>query len=432
MFQNVQAHGQLRHSSPLKNSTPPQNKPGLPTDRYDQGPPEPPTPGYFRWGKVAIAGLGVLGAAAGMAQAQQAQVQVQQQQRAGDLLKKLDEYSLKQGIHLEFRAPNPVGGGRRIDAEGAARLFDQGRQVLVAEVTRADGPVRSDVPTDTVRREVYLTGNADLESYSRYFSGETPQNDTERAAQLLKRHVYGQTETTTLMRPGQNPQRPSLSPFAAARRLERRQAVDVRTESQGEVRGEQRLNRFHDLSSVLGLEMPESVPDILQRLDESSLVQGIQLQFRIPSPLGGGRSISSEEAGQQIASGHRVLVEEVTSVNGPFRGVSQQVSREAYLTGQADLESYARYFTNEKPQNETEAAAQKLKKHVYGQIEVTTLQGQDQIEDMPTLSPFAAARRLADELPVSLRVAPDGVDRIEESVVELNSLRDVASAIGQR
>lgn len=431
MFSNVQSQGQLRHSSPLKNSQPPKNKPNLPSDRYEQQP-EPPTPGYFRWGKVAIAGLGLLGGAAGMAQAQQAQVQVQQQVRAGDLLQKLDEYSLKQGIHLEFRAPNPVGGGRRIDAEGAARLFDQGRQVLLSEVTRADGPVRSDVPTSPVRREVYLTGNQDLESYTRYFTNAEPQNDTERAAQLLKRHVYGQTETTTLMRPGQNPDRPSLSPFAAARRLERRQAVDVRTESQGEVRGEQRLNRFHDLNSVLGLQMPENVADIMQRLDESSLAQGIQLEFKIPSPLGGGRSISGEEAGRLVEQGHRVLVEEVTSISGPFRGTSVELRREAYLTGQGDLESYARYFTNEKPQTDTEAAAQKLKKHVFGQMDATTLQGQDQLEDMPTLSPFAAARRLADELPVSVHIAPDGVDRLEASVVELNSLRDVDSLVAQQ
>lgn len=45
----------------------------------------------------------------------------------------------------------------------------------------------------------------------------------------------------------------------------------------------------------------------------------------------------------------------------PCGGASPPVRRETYLTGQSDLESYARYFTNAEPQNDMERAAQKLK-----------------------------------------------------------------------
>ena len=85
-----------------------------------------------------------------------------------------------------------------------------------------------------------------------------------------------------------------------------------------------------------------------------------------------------------------------------------------------------RYFTNAEPKNESERAAQKLKKYVYGQTERTTLMSPDQTADLPTLSPFEAARRLAGELPVTVRIAPDGVVRTEPAEVQLNNLQEVA------
>jgi cell fate (sporulation/competence/biofilm development) regulator YlbF (YheA/YmcA/DUF963 family) len=365
-----------------------------------------------------------------MAQAQvQVAPQVQAQQKAEDFLSRLDEASLKQGIELDFKAPSPVGGGRRIDREGAAKLFSEGRQVLVAEVTNSDGPVRSHRPTSQVRREVYLTGTGDLESYTRYFTQARPQNDTERAAQQLKKFVYGQGELITLQRPGQNPERPTLSPFAAAQRLDKHLKVNVRTEADGVIRTQPQevtLNRLGDLGSVLGLS--SSVSEVMQQLDDASLVQGIELEYQAPSPVGGGRLLSQADAADKISQGERVLISEVTSSTGPSRGQESvsQVRRETYLSGAQDLESYARYFTNAEPRNETEQAAQKLKKYVYGQMQLTTLMSPDQPADLPTLSPFAAARRLAGELPVTVRVAPDGVIRTEPVEIELNNLQDAA------
>ena len=429
---SVQSKSGLRQASPLRRA-PLQEKPGLPQDRVELSQHNPSTSSFPKWSSVALAGLGLLGAAAGMAQAQQAQVMVapqpEAQQKAEDLINQLEEASLKQGIHLDFKAPSPVGGGRRIDREGAARLFSEGRQVLLAEVTNSDGPVRSDKPTTQVRREAYLTGNKDLESYTRYFTNSKPQTEGERAAQQLKKYVYGQGELTTLLRPGQNPERPTLSPFAAAQRLEKQLPVNVRTEADGIIRTEpQELNltRLQDLSSVLG--MPASVSELMQQLDEASLKQGIELEFRAPSPVGGGRVISAEDAADRIRQGERVLISEVTNSDGPVRGQESTslVRREAYLTGTADLESYARYFTNAEPKNESERAAQKLKKYVYGQTELTTLMSPDQPADLPTLSPFEAARRLAGELPVTVRIAPDGVVRTEPAEVQLNNLQEVA------
>ena len=444
------SNGPLRQASPLKPSPgPAPSKPAVPADKVELASQDSSPSFVPKWASLTVASLGLLGAAAGMAQAQQAQVviapepaqppnlsaQLAQRQKADDCLKKLDEYSLKQGIEIDYKAPSPVGGGRRIDREGAARLFAEGRRVLLAEVTRADGPVRSDQPASQVRREVYLTGNQDLESYTRYFTNARPQNDTERAAQQLKKYVYGQTELTTLLRPGQNPERPTLSPFAAARRLDQKQEVNVRREPDGLIRTEVQewtLGQVSDLGSVLGLQPSEHVGDIMQRLDESSLRQGILLEYRAPSPLGGGRTISPEDAAQMISEGGRVGVAEVTSSTGPFRGLGGEVRRETALSGRADLESYARYFTGAQPQNDTERAAQQLKHQVYDSLEQNTLVSPDQLVDQATLSPFEAARRLASGQPVTLRVQPDGEIRTEVQEWTLGSLSDLNSMLGMQ
>ena len=84
--------------------------------------------------------------------------------------------------------------------------------------------------------------------------------------------------------------------------------------------------------------------------------------------------------------------------------------------------AYARYFANATPQNDTEKVAQTLKKHVYGQTDLTLLQRPGANPDRPTLS-----RRLAQEQPVSVVRQPDGVIRTEATETTLNGLLDAAT-----
>lgn len=254
MLNLVNTQTNLRHTSPLSapkgpSPTPP---PSQPTDKVDLAQQQDSSPGIPKWATLAFTGLGLVAGAAGMAHAQQAQVVVNQDpQQIADVMQRLDEASLKQGIELEWRAPSPIGGGRRIDAEGAADLIGQGRRVLLTEITSSTGPARSkDAEPTQVRRQSYLTGQKELESYARYFTNAEPQNDVERSAQKLKKYVYSQMEVTTLQHPGQNAERPSLSPFAAARRLSWEQPVNVRTEPDGITRTEAKVTPLKGLSDV--------------------------------------------------------------------------------------------------------------------------------------------------------------------------------------
>lgn len=254
MLNLVNAQTNLRHSSPLAPAKGPAQPPApsQPTDKVDLAEQKDSGPSIPKWATLACTGLGLVAGAAGLAQAQQAQVAVAQDpQQIADMMQRLDEASLKQGIELEWRAPSPIGGGRRIESEDAARLIGQGRRVLLSEITSSTGPARGKEQEPTqVRRETYLTGQGELESYTRYFTNAQPQNDVERAAQKLKKFVYGQMDVTTLQHPGQNAERPSLSPFAAARRLSWEQPVNVRTEPDGVTRTEARVTPLTGLTDI--------------------------------------------------------------------------------------------------------------------------------------------------------------------------------------
>lgn len=249
----------LRDLSPLKTtpagSAPKGQQPEQQPDDFrsaeqNDGPSRP------KWLLAAFAGLGILTAGAGAAQAQV--MITQQPQRVEDAMLQLEEASIKQGIGLEFMAPSPIGGGRTIESADAARMLSEGKRVLVAEVTREDGPVRG-TEAAQVRRETYLTGEAELESYVRYFRGDQPQNPTEAAAQKLKKYVYEQQELTLLTRPNANPERPSLSGFEAARRLQDNKPVNVRTPANGTTRLEDNEKELTSLADVDNLVNPPSV-----------------------------------------------------------------------------------------------------------------------------------------------------------------------------
>ena len=250
---NLVNSNQLRQTSPLQGNRPKPPAPQAPQDRLESADSNSSSNGP-KWLLAAFAGLGLVAGGAGAAQAQVAQVVINNQpQQTQDLMKQLEESSLQQGIKLEFMAPSPIGGGRTISNEDAAQMINDGQRVLLAEVTSSDGPFRGAEPTE-VRREVYLTGQTELASYTRYFTNAEPQNDMERAAQKLKKHIYMQTDLTTLMKPGANPNRPSMSPFEAARRLQAEQPVTMRTEADplkvGTEATDVELNSLSDVDSL--------------------------------------------------------------------------------------------------------------------------------------------------------------------------------------
>lgn len=239
----------IRQTSPLHANRPAPKAPDQPQDKLERADSNASSSSP-KWLLAAFAGLGLVAGAAGAAQAQV--VVVNQPQQTEDLMKQLEESSLQQGIKLEFMAPSPIGGGRTISNEDAAQMINDGQRVLLAEVTSSDGPFRGSEPVE-VRREAYITGQNELASYTRYFTNAEPQNDMERAAQKLKKHVFLQTDVTTLMKPGANPDRPSLSPFEAARRLQNEQPVSVRTAADGVIRldaTEVELNNLGDVDSL--------------------------------------------------------------------------------------------------------------------------------------------------------------------------------------
>jgi hypothetical protein len=248
----------LRDLSPLKptQQLPPQaHQPKQQPDHF-RAAEQNDSPARPKWLLAAFAGLGILTAGAGAAQAQV--MVTQQPQRVEDAMLQLEEASIKQGIGIEFMAPSPIGGGRTIESADAARMLSEGKRVLVAEITREDGPVRG-TEAAQVRRETYLTGEADLQSYVRYFRGDAAHNETEAAAQKLKKYVYEQQELTLLARPNANPERPTLSGFEAARRLEGNKPVQVRTPANGTTRLEDKEKELHSLADVDNLVNPPEV-----------------------------------------------------------------------------------------------------------------------------------------------------------------------------
>ena len=253
MLSLVHSNFQLRQTSPLSPGAHPIKKePEPPADRLDLAHSHDSSGALPKWAAAAFAGLGLLAGGAGVAQAQV--VVARQPQEVTELMQQLEESSLRQGIQLDFKAPSPIGGGRTISSDDAASMLSQGQRVLLAEVTSSSGPFRGAEPTE-VRRETYLTGQSDLESYARYFTNAEPQSNTEKAAQKLKKYVYGQTDLTLLQQPGSNSDRPSLSPFEAARRLEKEQPVTMRTEPDGVVRTEPievQLNALGDVDTATG------------------------------------------------------------------------------------------------------------------------------------------------------------------------------------
>ena len=254
MLMLIQNQSNLRQTSPVKGpQVPAPSKPELPADKIELGQANDKTSSLPSWASAAFAGLGLLAGATGVAQAQQAQVVVDpQSQQVTDVMQQLDEASLKQGVGLEFMIPSPIGGGRTISHQDAGQMLSQGQRVLLAEVTSSSGPFRGGEPT-LVRRETYLTGQQDLESYARYFTNAEPHSDRERAAQNLKKFVYGQTELTLLQRPGQSPTRPSLSPFAAASRLEQQLPVKVLSQGDGITRKDAKEFQLNGLTDVAEL-----------------------------------------------------------------------------------------------------------------------------------------------------------------------------------
>ncbi len=239
----------LRHTSPLQGNRPAPKAPEQLQDKLEQADSKDSSTSP-KWLLAAFAGLGLVAGAAGAAQAQV--VVVNQPQQTEDLMKQLEDSSLQQGIKLEFMIPSPIGGGRTISSEDAAQMINEGERVLLAEVTSSDGPFRGGEPVE-VRREAYITGQNELASYTRYFTNAEPQSDMERAAQKLKKHIFLQTDLTTLMKPGANPDRPSLSPFEAARRLQNAQPVSLRTAGDGVIRleaSEVELTSLLDVDSL--------------------------------------------------------------------------------------------------------------------------------------------------------------------------------------
>ncbi|MBX3166556.1 MAG: hypothetical protein KF760_04055 [Candidatus Eremiobacteraeota bacterium] len=240
----------LRQTSPLQGNRPASKAPDQPQDKLERADSQASS-NSPKWLLAAFAGLGLAAGAAGAAQAQV--VVVNQPQQTEDLMKQLEESSLQQGIKLEFMAPSPIGGGRTISSEDAAQMINDGQRVLLAEVTSSDGPFRGAEPVE-VRREAYISGQNELASYTRYFTNAEPQNDMERAAQKLKKHIFLQTDLTTLMKPGANPDRPTLSPFEAARRLQNEQPVSLRTAGDGVIRleaSEIELGSLGDVDSLV-------------------------------------------------------------------------------------------------------------------------------------------------------------------------------------
>lgn len=51
-------------------------------------------------------------------------------------------------------------------------------------------------------------------------------------------------------------------------------------------------------AQVVVAQSPQQVSDLMQQLDEASLKQGIELEFMVPSPIGGGRRIAKEDAAE--------------------------------------------------------------------------------------------------------------------------------------
>lgn len=141
-----------------------------------------------------------------------------------------------------------------------------------------------------------------------------------------------------------------------------------------------------------------------ERLDEASVKQGIGLEFQVQNPDGTARSVDGWTAETILAEGGRVTVAELTRDDGPVRSPEPRtIRREAELEDTRDLDAYTRYFTNGKPQNATESAAAKLKKHVYSSPTLTVLSSDQAPTSPATLSPFAAARRLAQGESVIVR-----------------------------
>lgn len=241
----------LQRRSPVSAGSPGQPAPQPPVPQEEASFRQSESSGPPRWLMVALAGVALAGSAAGMAQVQLAT----QPEQLSDTMQLLEESSAKQGIQLEFLLPSPFGGGRPISNQDAARELAEGNRVLLAEVTSVSGPFRTSEPIE-VRREAYLTGAEDLESYARYFTGAEAQNPTERAAQQLKKHIFEQQELTLLQRPGARPGRPTLSPFEAARRLEAEQTVVVSRQPDGVVRTEAVEVELNQLSDVDDLVKP--------------------------------------------------------------------------------------------------------------------------------------------------------------------------------
>lgn len=260
----------LASRSPLDGPKQVPSKPELPQDGLvpggDSGSPKMAP----RWALAAFAGMGLL-AGGGIAHAQ---VQVVEQPKdVAATMKRLEDSSLAQGIDLQFMIPSPIGGGRPISHEDASQMLAEGKRVLLAEVTSSSGPTRGEEPTE-IRREAYLTGAGDLESYARYFTNETPRNPVEKAAQQLKSYLYQEQDLTLLQRPNSHPDRPSMSPFEAARRLDQGQTVKVSRSGDGEIRPQSKVVELNSLEEVDALVNPEGcVPFVDYQVQPDGTIQ---------------------------------------------------------------------------------------------------------------------------------------------------------------
>ena len=143
----------------------------------------------------------------------------------------------------------------------------------------------------------------------------------------------------------------------------------------------------------------------MDQLQAEAQKQGTQLQFRMRGEGGEARPISAWHAELILAEGGTVSVTE-SQTDAP--------DRIAYLTDARDLRDYLKYTRGDEPQNAQEAAANALKSYLKFVPTAEYLHPASQ----QSISPFAAAKLLAQENPVVVRV--DGLE------TRLDNLREAS------
>jgi hypothetical protein len=185
---------------------------------------------------AAFLGLAVLGTPAA-AQAAPATVQVQvvpqvkvqgeslgqimaeQLSEDGLLMVRLHQQAQAKDMKLEYFFQRD-GERLPMNEVQAARALADGVRVEFQEVSHLPGG-------HELRAGGFLESREDLQSFARYFSGATPQNEREEAAQKLQSKLEESGKPAFLLSPGGNPRSNHLSAFEAAKRLETHQVVSL-------------------------------------------------------------------------------------------------------------------------------------------------------------------------------------------------------------